>query len=171
MFGFDRHEIQRLTVSALGALMVSTACVVATVSPVKAAEPVAQSARSWQTEVEQRIDHELKTPRIGSVGVRVAVVAMRFDEAGNFASASIRKSSGIAAVDQEALRVANKLSYPALPTYLQGRPQTVAMQFHFGDRENEVLQSTKQARDIAVAKAEGRDRDRMVAEVAAQPEG
>ena len=42
MFSFDTSDLQRFAVSMIGALILSTACIVAAAAPVRAAEPASQ---------------------------------------------------------------------------------------------------------------------------------
>jgi hypothetical protein len=43
MFSFDTSDLQRFAVSTIGALILSTACIVAAAGPVRAAEPTPQA--------------------------------------------------------------------------------------------------------------------------------
>lgn len=129
------------------------------------------TAGDWKADVEQRIDRELQTPTGFANGVTHAEVAMQFDADGRFQSATLRKSSGNASVDAEALRVANRISYPQLPTWLQGRKQTVAMQIFFGDSKKAIARPLRSAHEAAIARAAETDRDRAQANLVAQPDG
>jgi|KBSSwiStaDraftv2_1062776.scaffolds.fasta_scaffold28682_9 hypothetical protein len=170
MTGFDRTDFQRITVSALGALLISAACITAAVSPAKAAEVTAPNAMAWKAEVEKRIDRAMITPPSVVKGAVMSEVVMRFDDHGEFRNASLRKSSGLPDVDREALRIANHISYPALPTHLQGKPQTVAMQIIFGSDARQVAERQEKVEAVAVARASQADSNRAVARIAGQPE-
>lgn len=171
MITFSRNDIQRMTVSALGALLVSTACIGAAVFPARAAEVTISTAADWQTEVERRIDNAMLTPSSRNQGVVMAEVVMRFDAQGNFRSATLGKTSGDADVDQEALRVANAIRYPALPAHLQGKPQKVAMQIFFGSDREKVLRQRMKADEAATRLAAKADANRAEAAIATQPAG
>jgi hypothetical protein len=164
-------DLRRVTVSALGALLVSTACVGAAVWPAKAADVTISTASAWQAEVERRIDNAMTTPLMGHRDAAMAEVVMRFDERGNFRSATLGKTSGIGDVDQEALRVANAISYPALPAHLQGKPQRVAMQLFFGNDGSKVSRQRLKAAETATALAAKADANRAEARIATQPAG
>lgn len=171
MTTFTRSDVQRFAISALGALLVSTACIGAAVFPAKAAEVSVSSAADWQAEVERRIDDAMRSPRTQSHEVVMAEVVMKFDERGSFRSASLGKTSGLHAVDQEALRVANAIRYPALPVHLQGRPQRVAMQIFFGNDSATVNRQRVKADETATALAAKADTNRAEASIATQPAG
>jgi hypothetical protein len=171
MTTITRSDIQRVAVSAFGALLVSTACIGAAIFPAKAAEETFSTAAGWQTEVEKRIDNALQSPTAQSPKVVMAEVAMKFDERGAFRSATLLKSSGIEAVDREAVRTANALRYPDLPVYLQGKPQNVAMQIFFGNQQAGVSEAQAKARRAATALAAKEDTAREQAQIAAQPTG
>ncbi len=171
MITFSRNDIQRMTVSALGALLVSTACIGAAVFPAKAANLTVSTATDWQAEVEQRIDNAMFSPATLNDGVVMTEVAMLFDERGNFRSATLAKASGNNEVDQEALRVANSIRYPTLPAHLQGKPQRVAMQLFFG-RDSEKVHRQRMAADQAATQLAAKtDANRAEAAIATQPAG
>jgi hypothetical protein len=171
MTTFTRNDIQRITVSALGALMISAACIGAAVAPANAAEVTISTASDWQSEVERRIDDAMQSPVAQSHGVVMAEVVMNFDERGTFRSASLGKTSGLGEVDQEALRVANNIRYPALPAHLQGKPQRVAMQIFFGNDQSKVQRQRVKADEAATALAAKADANRAEARIATQPAG
>jgi hypothetical protein len=98
MFAIDTTDIQRFAISSIGALILSTTCIAAAVSPAKAAEANAPlTVGDWQAEVEQQIDHVLRVPHrsLGQRDHAVATVNVRFDATGDFAGASIAKSSRV----------------------------------------------------------------------------
>jgi hypothetical protein len=169
MTSFTRNDIQRITVSAIGALLVSTACIGVAVFPARAAEVTVSTAADWQAEVERRIDNAMQTPNAQSDRPVVAEVVMHFDDKGSFLSASLGKSSGLDRVDQEALRVANSIRYPALPVHLQGKPRNVGMQIVFGNNSETVNKQTDKARTAATALAAKADANRAEARIATQP--
>ena len=168
---FSRNDIQRMTVAALGALLVSNACIGAAVFPAKAADIIVSTASDWQTEVERRIDNAMLSPAKLNDGVVMTEVAMLFDERGNFRSATLAKASGNNEVDQEALRVANSIRYPALPAHLQGKPQRVAMQLFFGRDGEKVHRQRMMADQTATPLAAKADANRAEAAIATQPAG
>ena len=130
-----------------------------------------QSAAAWQAQVEHLIDRNLMDPQTTSPsGATASVVGLQFNERGEFQGATLRTSSGNSAVDEEALRVANRISYPALPTFLQGKPQTVAMEIHFGSNREQVASATSKARDVAIAHAQQTDERQKNVRLAMTPE-
>ena len=171
MTSFTRHDIQRMAISGIGALLVSTAFVGAAVFPAKAAEVTVSTAAAWQAEVDRRIDNAMQSPNATSERPVVAEVTVHFDDRGSFRSASLARSSGIAQVDQEALRVANSISYPALPAHLQGKPRNVGMQIIFGNSRDTVRRETRKAQAAATALAAKTDANRAEARIAEQPAG
>lgn len=55
MFSFDTSDIQRFTVSTIGALVLSAACVISAVGPVRAAEnPASLSVSTAQAKMVQQ---------------------------------------------------------------------------------------------------------------------
>ena len=69
MITITRSDIQRVTLSAFGALLVSTACIGAAIFPAKAAEATYSTAAGWQTAVEKRIRFRQARVSIGSTSV------------------------------------------------------------------------------------------------------
>lgn len=133
MFNFDTTDFQRIAVSSAGALLLSAACVIGAVSPARAAEPNAPLTISdWQANVGRQINAELRTPATFRSDTATATVAIALDAGGDFTAAKVAKSSGNGAIDREAIRVASRIAYPALPAGLRGQPQTVTMQVYFG---------------------------------------
>lgn len=139
MFHFDTIDFQRIAVSSAGALLLSAACVVAAVNPVRAAEPNAPLTISdWQQNVNRQIDKNLRVPTNFDRKLAATAVSVVLDADGEFDGASVAQSSGSSAVDREAVRVAGAIDYPALPAGLRGRPQQVTMQVYIGTDANEV---------------------------------
>ncbi len=174
MFTIDTSKIQRFAISSFGALILSTACVVGAVGPAKAATANAPlTVGDWQADVEQQIDRVLRVPdrSLGGRDHAVTTVSVRFDANGDFAGASVAKSSRIGAVDREALRVARNISYPALPQGLRGRPQTIAMQLYFGQAGDPAAQAKQEARAKTMAEMAKGDRKIDSVQVAALPAG
>lgn len=171
MTSITRHDIQRVAVSAIGALLISAACIGAAVFPVKAAETGVSTATEWQAEVEKRIDRELRSPFANSNAVTMTGVAMHFDDRGNFRSATLEKSSGVSAIDREAIRVARTIRYPALPTYLQGKRNRIEMRIFFGNSAQKLQRERDAARRAAAALAAKADAKRDQARFAALPTG
>ena len=131
MTSFDRIDFQRIATAVTGALVLSTACVGAAFTPARAAEAAAPlSASEWQADVERQIDANLRLPERALRDGRhaVATVGVRFDGQGGFDGATIVRSTGVAMLDEEALRTARSIRYPTL----RGAPRTVAMQLYFG---------------------------------------
>lgn len=163
---FDTIDLQRFAVSATGALILSTACVVGAVGPAKAAtQPT--TIEAWQSSVERRIDAAMPMPASVRAGQHaVPQVALSFDAQGRFKGATLRRSSGVAEADAAAVRLARTISYPALPEAYRGQPRTVGMQLYFGAprRTEEALTMEQQARSLALmAKGDAPKRNRDVA--------
>jgi TonB family protein len=173
MTKFDRIDIQRLAVSAIGALIVSTACVAAATTPLHAAEitNTPLTINDWQKSVEHQIDRNLRSPAGLNDGVmRKVHVAIRFDEQGKIAGARVVRSSGLATADAEALRVANKIAYPALPAGLRGHAQTIGMNLLFATPSSEqALQEVLAAQRNGVGRP--MDAVRQADRTAALPSG
>ncbi|WP_174274923.1 TonB family protein [Sphingomonas bacterium] len=154
MFNFDKSDFQRLAVSAVGALAVSTACIAAAVAPAHAATiaNAPLTVADWQSKVEGQIDARMQTfdgPL--SSDARQAVVAVRFTADGDYAGARLAQSSGNAAYDEHALKVARHIAYPAFPAGLQGSPHTIAMRLYYGATPVEYAAAHKLTPQLAEA--------------------
>ena len=131
---FDRITFQRILTAAVGATVLSTACIVGAVAPAKAADLAPLTVSSWQQAVDREIDRTLRMPNSAALKDHaIATVAVRFDDHGGFDGASIARSSGDTAIDAEALRTAREVRYPVLPAGLRGSPRTVTMQLFFAN--------------------------------------
>lgn len=159
MFTFDTTDVQRLALSAIGAVVLTATCVGAAVAPARAATPVVASADAWQAAVERQIDSRSDdfSLRMDSGQRREAVVAVRFTADGDYAGADIARSSGNAALDRHALKVASKLDYPLLPQTMRGKPQTVAMRLFFGraDTSAQYVAMNSSTKGVKLAAAGG----------------
>lgn len=130
---FDRHDLQRMAVSATGALALSAACIFGAVAPARAEAPA--SLARWQAQVEHRIaaapadDSEQRAPAV----LHTAEVALHFSAGGDFAGASLARSSGSRALDARAVALAGGLTYPRLPQGVRGATRDVTMRLYFGD--------------------------------------
>lgn len=139
MVTFDKSDFKRFATASVGALLFSTACVMSAVAPAHAAERNAPlTVQDWKANVEHQIDRHLRTPGLKGRDHAAATVAIRFAADGSVANVAIARSSGVPAADQEALRTAGRIAYPALPSGLRGRPQTVAMMVYFGAADTET---------------------------------
>jgi TonB family protein len=145
---FDKTDIQRFLVSAIGALAVSATCVGAAIAPAKAAEPKAPlTVAQWQAKVESRLDnlpegHLVYEPQ----HVAVSTVAVNFTAEGDYAGVKLAKSSGERLVDYRAMNIARTLRYPAMPEGFRGVPTQVRMTLYFGpDAEAVVAKERKKA--------------------------
>ena len=123
-----------ITTKLLGGIAATAATIMmvaAIPAPVAAntTSPVAQ----WQAQVERSIDAHLTYPASAKLNSRDALtlVKLSFDDAGQFRHADLAKTSGNAAVDSEALRTANRIAYPAIPTAMVGK--SVIMQIYMGN--------------------------------------
>lgn len=130
MFSLDQHDVQRLTVSAIGAVLLSSVCLMAAVGPAKAAPATVDD---WRAEVSAQVDETLRFPHtaLPQGDHAVATVRVRLNAEGEAQQVAIAKSSGNRRLDKEAIRVAERVHYPTLPSGLRGRPQTVEFQLYF----------------------------------------
>lgn len=114
-----------LALPTLPALATPPASVSATAEPATLAE--------WQSAVERAIDRSLRAP----AGLRdgellTARIGVSFDADGRATAHRLVGSSGLAAADQEAERLATQMTVPRLPQALRGQQRTVEMQVVFG---------------------------------------
>jgi TonB family protein len=147
MVTFDKSDFQRFAVSAVGALALTAASVVAAVGPAKAASYNAPlTVQDWQSRVERRIEGIREAGTVYQPQhVAVATIAVRFTADGDYAGTAVAKSSGDRLVDSRALSVARGIRYPALPEGYRGNPATVRMTLYFGDGAAEAEQADRQA--------------------------
>lgn len=133
MFNFDKSDVQRIAVSSIGALVMAATSVLAAAGPAKAASLNAPlTVADWQGAVQRQFDG-VSDPVANAIGgTRKVILAARFTADGDYAGASVTRSSGNAALDSRAIRIANHLVYPALPAGYRGQPQTVTMKLFFG---------------------------------------
>ena len=134
MFGFDKIDKQRVMISSIGALAVSATCVLAAVGPAKAATLNAPlTIADWQRAVQTRIERMQEARDVYQPPkLTVSEVAVNFTADGDYAGATLAKSSGDRLVDARAVRVASALRYPALPQGYRGAPVTVRVALYFG---------------------------------------
>lgn len=147
------------TMSAAALAFIGTAATVASVH-------ADTGKASFRNHVETSIARHLRLPDDKAHSpAGVATVAVGIDADGAVRSTSLLRSSGVAAYDEEALRTAQTVSYPAT-----GKPRTVAMVLGF----NRTVSATEQRQAQQLADNitnTGRDRDIRLAEtVSAQPE-
>ena len=109
---FANTDFRQIATAAIGALIVSTACVGAAVGPAKAA-----TVASWQHKAEGRIATAAARSAATAPlrGAATASVAVSLDGAGKVDGARIVQSSGNAAIDREALVTAHNIAWPSLP--------------------------------------------------------
>lgn len=160
MFVFERTDVQRIAVSAVGALLLSAACVGAAVSPVHAATPNAPATiDDWQAVVEKQIDAKLRMPEGAFLtrDVLKSQVAVRVGSDGDVAGIDLAHSSGSRTLDREALRVARAIAYPALPEGLRDRPQTITMNVRFASSKLALLRDDAEQR-LAANRTAGQTR-------------
>ncbi len=135
MSTFDKSDFQRFAVSSIGALALSAACVIGAVGPAKAATINAPlTVAEWQSTVSHRVEAvgEARTVYQPSQLTK-SEVAVHLTADGDFAGATIAKSSGNREVDARAVKVASRIAYPALPEGYRGTPVTVTMKLYFGN--------------------------------------
>lgn len=159
MFAIDKTDLQRFAVSAVGALALSTASILAAVGPARAATPATDS---WTAAVEQKIAATDPTAAgVMPIAPKAAAIRLTFTDAGNFAGATLARTSGNPAVDSRALRLANRIAYPALPAAYRGRAVTLLLAT--GASEEDAQRQLRQAPRVEVLA-----RRRQGAEVAAR---
>ena len=153
MFNFDKTDLQRFAVSSVGAVALSAACILGVSAPVRAATPNAPvTVADWQGAVERQIDSGMDaySLRMDAGKPVETVLALRFTAEGDYAGATVAKSSGKASLDAHAIKVARQVSYPALPAGYRGQPQTVAMRLVFGLARDGAEASAMQDRPNAI---------------------
>jgi TonB family protein len=168
---FSTSDIQRMAVSAIGALLVSTSFIVATVAPAKAAEPNAPlTIADWQGDVGRQIDARMQMPAhaLDRRDHAVARVDARFDADGALTGVTLNSSSGVAVLDQASLRTARQIAYPPLPAGLRGKPQTVTLVLYYGTAATDYDAARQRSQVEALARGEGRH---DVSRTAALPTG
>ena len=146
MINFDKIDIQRITVSAIGALTLSAASIFSAVGPVKAATMHAPvTADAWQTIVERQLDNGAanSVSHKSDRKVHMVKLALEFTADGDFARAAVARSSGNKMIDASALDVARHVAYPVLPAAMRGQPQTIAMNLYYGRSFDAVDQATR----------------------------
>lgn len=143
---FDKTDVQRFLVSAIGAIAVSATCVGAAIAPAKAADRNAPlTVAAWQAKVEQRIDNAPEGDLVYQPqALAVSTVAVNFTADGDYAGIQLTKSSGDRLVDYRAMNIARAIRYPAMPEGFRGLPTQVRMVLYFGpDAENVVAHERK----------------------------
>ncbi len=135
---FASTDFRQIATAAIGALVVSTACVGAAVGPARAA------TASWQHKAEGRIATAAARSAAAAParGTATATVAVSLDGAGKVGGARIMRSSGNVALDHEALVTAHAVAWPSLPGR---RGAEVTMNLVFG----------RDARSVAAARRAG----------------
>lgn len=152
MFTFDKIDLQRTAVSALGAVILSATSIFAVAAPAKAAEPVNLS--SWQSDVSGKLDSGLATANAKWKGDKDATVRVALNGEGKVVSVGMLKSTGSAALDKVAMETAGAVDYPALPGTLAGKPTTVAVKLFFTSSEQRRQEALRAAaKDQAFAYA------------------
>jgi TonB family protein len=149
----DKTDIQRIAISSIGAVALTAASVFAAAAPARAATPNAPSTVvDWQQSVERQLHGVESAAALKSSEGRAhkVVVTARFTADGDYAGAEIVQSSGLAAVDRQALSVANKVAYPALPAGYRGQPQRVTVRLYFGTDEQVAQAAKRDGRMILV---------------------
>jgi len=149
----DKTDIQRIAVSAAGAVVLTAASVFAAAAPVRAEAPHAvQTVADWQQSVERQLHGAESAAVLKATDERVrkVVVAARFTADGDYAGSEIAQSSGATVVDRQALRVADTVDYPQLPEGFRGQPQLVTVRLYFGDADKVAEAAKRDGRMIMV---------------------
>lgn len=158
MFNFDRSRLRRFAIASIGTVAFTTMFVGAAVAPASAAT-VISTADDWQKAVERQLES-----RRDEISLRLepgkrseAVLAVRFTPEGDYAGATIARSTGKRMLDRHALQVADNIDYPRLPESMRGKQQTVAMRLYFGraDTPEQFSQMQRDLKSVRIAVAEG----------------
>ena len=165
MFNFDKSDIQRIAVSSIGALAMAATSVLAAAGPAKAATTNAPlTVGDWQGSVQRQLDSRQDAMVTDVDKVRNVMIAARFTADGDYAGASLIRSSGDVAIDGQAVRLANRLTYPALPAGYRGRPQLVTLKLFFGNDAAAVQRARKAQVEVDYAQIDaGKNADSKVA--------
>lgn len=155
MITFDKSDIQRFAVSAVGAITLTAASVFAAAAPVKAA-PATLTSAAWQGQVQRQLDAVQDLGRADLSEVRSATLVARFTADGDFAGAALARSSGDNGLDARAVRIANAIDYPALPAGYRGTAQAVTVKLYFGDDAEAVARAQKAQPKVRYAAKGGR---------------
>lgn len=162
MFSLDRTDLQRVAISALGAVTLTGICLGGAIAPLHAAAPAPATSAAWASSVERKLDrYDATVPAHLAPGTTATTeLALRFTADGDYAGASVARSSGDPKVDARALQVADRVKYPPLPATLRGRPQAVTMRLVFGmaadaAQENVMRQRLARPAQLADARASG----------------
>ena len=137
MFDFNTTKFQRFAISSVGAIALSAACVFGAVGPAMAASPATGAA--WATQVAHQLDGA-PTALDASGKVRNVTLAARFTAEGDYAGAAVARSSGDARLDREAVEIAGRVAYPALPA---SAARTVTVKLYFGDDARQIAQAMR----------------------------
>jgi TonB family protein len=129
----------------------------AVITPVKAATP-----SQFKVAVERSIDAKMQMPVSHYSKKGVATVSVRIDKSGTVQSANLIASTGTKSFDDEALRTAKAVSYPA------GQSRNVVMVLGFG----RTVSISDRAKSVTLANRYLSDRRQLLAtETTAQPNG
>jgi outer membrane biosynthesis protein TonB len=146
MFMFDKTDLQRFAVSTVGALALSAACIGAAIAPAKAAA-APLTTTDWQESVARKVENVRERNVVANPSkLTKAEVAVHFTAAGDFAGATMARSTGSKVLDQRAIRVAHMVDYPVLPAGYRGAPRTVRMNLYFGNTDSVPQFETIKAR-------------------------
>lgn len=144
MKSFTTSDIQRFAIATVGPVALSSISIFAAVAPVKAATPT--DAGAWEQTVANKIGTASEPAWVRNPAqLTRAEVNAHFTANGDFAGATLARSSGLRAVDARALRIARTIRYPALPGDLRGQPQTVHMELYFGGLDTEAAYLARKA--------------------------
>lgn len=114
----------------------------------------ADTGADYRTKVETSIDKELRLPEASLAGRHgTATLAVTVDTNGRVESVRLLKSAGFTSFDREAIRTANRVSYPA-----SSKGRTVAMVLGF----NEQVSAKAQAEGGEIVTAWAAEQDRKI---------
>jgi outer membrane biosynthesis protein TonB len=157
MFKFDKTDLQRFAVSSVGALALSAACIGAAVAPAKAAT-APLTAADWQESVARKVDNVRERGAVTNPSkLTKAEVSVHFTADGDFAGATMARSTGSRELDKRAIKVAHMVDYPALPAGYRGAPRTVRMNLYFGNTDHGPQYETIKARADRQLQVAGND--------------
>ena len=143
-------QIKTFALSSLGAIALSATCIFAAVGPAHAAN-APFTIGDWQHVVSDKVSNAADpvAGRLRPGKALETMLALHFTAGGDYAGASIARSSGDAGLDRHAIAVADRTAYPALPAGYRGQPQTVILRLAYGS-EQEVAQHFAKTAKVSV---------------------
>lgn len=135
MFDFAKTDFRRVATAVIGAAAFSAISLTAAVGPARAGAPVTKE--EWKARVEDKLADKMVglSRDLREDGYAIATVAVELDKEGHVLDARVLRPSGMAKLDEQALRRARAIQFPAMPT---GKPVHLQMNMVFGGSERAV---------------------------------